>query len=415
MSGAGWGRRGAAVLLGAFLLSRVLLGWTAVTLAFHPPQVAGDLGSYESDARALLDGQVAYAEVDLEYPPGSLPVIVAPLLVTVVSYRSAFVALSLALDAAGFVALLRLGRRQGSRAGAWLWLVGVPLLGPLAVTRLDLLPAVATIWACERIAAGRSTAAGAWLGLGAVAKLYPGLLVLPMLAASRRANLLWGAAAVAVLGLLAFLPVASAMVGDVLGYHLDRGLQIESTWATPLLVAGSAGAPVLPSYSYGAHHMEAAVAPLLKTLASLAALAALGGGTWLSWRAGREPERHARAAIEGSFVTLLLLLATGSVFSTQYVLWVLALGAAACCAPGTRLRAPALLLLPITVLSQAGYPFLYDRLVSMEPLAVGVVGLRNALVVVAAVWAAWRFAHTEPSPARATSAAPLPAASAHQP
>jgi len=407
-------------LVGVFLLSRVVLGWMAVTLAVHPPQVAGDLGSYEPDARALLDGRVAYGEVDLEYPPGSLPVIVLPVLATpAVGYRTAFVALSLVLDAAGFVALLRLGRLEGSRAGAWLWLAGVPLLGPLAVTRLDLLPAVATIWACERIAAGRGSVPGGWLGLGAVAKLYPGLLVLPMLAATRRANLLWGAAAVAVLGLLPFLPVASALTVDVLGYHLDRGVQVESTWATPLLVAGSAGAPVFPSFSYGAHHMEAALAPLLKTLASASALAALGLGTWLSWRAGRgggrDSQERARVAIEGAFVTMLALLATGSVFSTQYVLWVLALGAAVCCAPASPLRAPALLLVPITVLSQAGYPFLYDRLVSMEPLAVGVVGVRNVLVVGAAGWAAWRFARAAPRPARATSAAPAPAAAAHQP
>lgn len=413
------GRGGTAVLVGVFLASRLVLGWMAVTLAVHPAQVAGDLGSYEPDAEALLDGQVAYLEVDLEYPPGSLPVIVLPALATpAVGYRTAFVALSLALDAAGFAGLVRLGRREGSAAGAWLWLAGVPLLGPLAVTRLDLLPAVATIWACERVAAGRSAVAGGWLGLGAVAKLYPGLLVLPMLAATRRASVLWGAAGVALLGLLPFLPVASALAVDVLGYHLERGLQVESTWATPLLVAGSRGAAVFPSFSFGAHHMEGGAAPLLKTVASLAALAALAGGTWLSWRAGRvaaDARGRARAAIEGAFVTLLALLATGSVFSTQYVLWALALGAAACCAPGSRLRAPALALVPIAVLSQAGYPFLYDRLVFMEPLAVGVVGVRNALVVGAAVWAAWRFARTGTAPARATRAAPVPATTAHQP
>jgi uncharacterized membrane protein len=38
-------------------------------------------------------------------------------------------------------------------------------------------PAVATIWCLERAAAGRRRAAGAFLGFGCLAKLYPCLLL----------------------------------------------------------------------------------------------------------------------------------------------------------------------------------------------------------------------------------------------
>jgi hypothetical protein len=223
------------------------------------------------------------------------------------------------------------------------------------------------------------------------------VLVLPALAATRRRALLRGAAVAAVVGLAPFAVVLPALASDVLGYHTARGLQVESTWATPLLVAGWRGADVVTAYTFGAHHVEAAAAPLLKTLSSLGSLGALAAGVWLTARAARRAHDGAETAVQGAFVTLALLVACASVFSPQYVLWLLALGAAVCCAPAPRLRDPVLLLLPVAVLSQLGYPFLYEGLLRLEPLPIAVVGVRNAMVVVLSVWAAVALGRRPPA------------------
>lgn len=390
-----WGRVAVVV---AFCLTRLLLGWAANGMTPYPEElVDGDVYLYAEDARGVLGGAVPYVDLDLEYPPGALPSIVVPgLLEGPMSYRAAFIAVSMAVDLAGLVGLLALGRRWGGRAGAWLWVVAVPLLGPLVYLRFDLWPAVATILAVERIAAGRDDDAGIWLGFGAIAKVYPGMLALPALAATRRPRLIAGAAVgfllpMVLLMITGGLRVLPAMLPNILGYHTERGIQVESAWASGLFAAGRLGwtSQVIGTYSFQAHHLEAALAPTVERIATLAALGALALGTWLAYRAGRRME-PARAAALGMFTTLALLLATGSVYSTQYTLWLVAMGGAVACLPPGPLRRPVALLPVIAYLSQWGYPFRYGGLLNpagAEWPSIAVVGGRNVLVIVVAVWA----------------------------
>ncbi len=378
----------------AFLLTRLALAWMAQGLTPYPEEwVDGDIGLYAQDAEALREGAVPYAELELEYPPGSLPSILVPgLAADSLTYRSGFIALSLIVDAAGFAGLLALRRRWPGRAGAWLWVVGVPLLGPLAYLRLDVVPAVATILALERVAAGALATGGGWLGFGAVAKIYPGMLLLPVYAATRRTRLLVGAALgagapVILLLLYGGIGTIGPLITDVLGYHTARGIQLESTWSTAVLTAGRLGlaSDVEVVYNFQAHHIEAPVAPLIESIATVAALAALVAGTLLAWRAGNRVDR-AKAAALGAFATLSLLLATGSVYSTQYTLWLLALGAVVACLPDNPLRVPVTLLPLVALLSQLGYPFFYGRLMQSQTPGLAAVGLRNLLVILIALW-----------------------------
>jgi hypothetical protein len=400
------------LVVGAFALTRVLLAWAAAGDTIYPREwVDGDVGLYAADAAEVLAGRVPYLELELEYPPGSLPAIVAPGLVADrIGYLAGFVGLSVALDAAAFAGLLVMAARRGSLGGAWLWVVGVPLLGPIVYLRFDLLPAVLTVWALERVTAGAWGGSGAWLGLGFLAKIYPGFLALPVLAASRRLRVAVWAGIVALVGLGAVVAwggpgVLPGLLRNVGGYHTERGIQVESTWSTLLMLAGRLGlADVSTVYAFMSHQIDAAVSPTVEDIATLAALSALAVGTLLAWYAGRRagPEQ---GAIGGSFVTLALLLATGSVYSTQYSLWLLALGAVVLCVARSPFRLPVALLPLVMLLSQLGYPFYYGRLLGLEPSAIAVVGTRNLLVTVVAVWSAIILARLRgpaPRPAAAT-------------
>ncbi len=398
-----------AVLLGAHVVTRAILAAFAAGDRYPfglGVQVLGDTFLYDRYADALLAGGRPYLDVAIEYPPGVLPVILAPQLAggDPGRYRLAFVVVCLLLDAAVLAAVLRLAGRTGrGLTGAWVWVLGVALLGPLAFLRLDLLPTAAAVWAVERGTARRWGTAGALLGYGAAAKVFPGLLAVPALAAA-----LAGAAGSAasrrsavrlvvggVVGGLATLALAGpgvvAMARSVLGYHLERGIQIESVWATPLLVAARLGASVRPLEVFGAWHVDGWIAPAVEQVATVGALAALAAGTWLTVRAVRTDPGSGLAA--GLCATILLLLATGSVLSPQYLVWALGLGAAALAATGLPLRRPVLVLLPVALATQVVYPVLYEQLLGLGRRALLVLAIRNALLITAALWSAvalWR-------------------------
>ncbi len=414
-----------AVLLGAHVVTRAILAVFAAGDRYPfglGVQVLGDTFLYDRYADAVLAGGRPYLDVAIEYPPGVRPAILAPQLAggDPGRYRLAFVVVCLLLDAAVLAAVLRLARRTGrgpaagaagaghdpvdgsGLTGAWVWVLGVALLGPLAFLRLDLLPTAAAVWAVERGTARRWGTAGALLGYGAAAKVFPGLLAVPALAAAlagpvgsapRRSavRLVVGG----VLGGLATLALAGpgvvAMARSVLGYHLERGIQIESVWATPLLVAARLGAPVRPLEVFGAWHVDGWIAPAVEQVATFGALAALAVGTWLTVRAVRTDPGGGLAA--GLCATILLLLATGSVLSPQYLVWALGLGAAALAATGLPLRRPVLVLLPVALATQVVYPVLYEQLLGLGRRALLVLAIRNALLVTAALWSAvalWR-------------------------
>lgn len=414
-------RRQAALLGCAFVLSRVLLFWLAVTPEVYRgaegEMATGDVDHYQDWAAALRRGQNPYSEVPIEYPPGVLPLILAPGAAEgAVSYHTAYAGLALAIDAGALAGLTVLARRGGSTRGMWLWVAGVPLLGPVALLRLDLAPAAATIWALERAQARRRFASGIWMGVGVVVKLYPALLLVPALAALRsgRLRLAAGAGLVVVLALLPFAGVLPALGDSVLGYHAARGLQVESTWAVPLLIAGTLGAEVTVPFSFGAFHVQAAAADTLEALAAVGTAVALAAVTILALRAAGRPEDSGPTLAELLFASLALLIATSSVFSPQYLLWLMALGGAALAVPSSPLRKPLLLLFPVAMLTQLVYPLLYEPLLRLDPLPVGLLATRNALLAGVAIDAAWRVRRSLRRPTHSLPVAdPLPARSGY--
>jgi hypothetical protein len=117
---------------------------------------------------------------------------------------------------------------------------------------------------------------------------------------------------------------------------------------------------------------------------------ALALGTWLGHRAGRRVEAGEAAALS-AFATMALLLATGTVYSTQYTLWLVALGAVVACLSPNPLRFPVALLPLVSFLSQMGYPFRYGGLLGLDPRSIAWVGVRNGLVILIALWSVIRI------------------------
>ena len=371
------------LLLIAFVGTRAVGAWLADRPDRYrsgPVTVSGDVDLYERwGTEVARNGRTPYGDVKIEYPPGSLPFMLAPLAGSDgQAYRPRFIGLMVAIDVAGLAGLLVLARRTGSLLGPWLWTVLVPLLGPISYLRLDLVPAVATIWALERAFAGSWLGAGGFLGFGAVAKVYPGLL-LPLLVAGRwRTRAVVGAAVVLSAGLLPFAGSLPQLWDSVVGYHGTRGLQVESSWGAALLAAAHLDGAAQVVFDHGAFHVQGPGASTLKTLSLALSLAALGAGVAVARaRVDRESPGQIAAAMLG---TLALLLAMGTVFSPQFMLWLSALGAVAACLTGRALRLPLALLCVASALSQAVYPFHYAGLLANHAGPLGLLVVRNCLV-----------------------------------
>ena len=374
----------------AFVFTRAPLAWLADHPdAYGPPdtKVTGDAQLYAHWADELAaQERDAYSQIRIEYPPGSLPFLVGPRLWQERGgdYRSGLIALMLLIDVAGLVGTLLLARGGGRLLGAWLWVVALPALGPLSLLRLDLVPAVATLWGLVLLARRGFVGAGAALGFAVLAKLYAALLApLVWLRSSGRRGLLAGASVVLVLGLLPFARDLPSVWQSVIGYHAARGIQVESNWGLALLVAGALGYPASVSYDFGAFHISAPISATLETVAAAAALVVWVLSTWLGGvSVPRGDPRRLAAAI---FALLAGVMVAGTVLSPQFLLWLLAPAAAACALPAARPMRSVLLVVPAAALSQVVYPFLYNDLLAGDAAAVVVLALRNIMLAAAAV------------------------------
>jgi hypothetical protein len=385
-------RRALWIFVILFVITRVPIAWLASTPEIYAQggiDATSDVNLYNGWATSLIDdAQRAYSAVPIEYPPGSLPFILIPhVLPGDVSYLDAFIGMMVAIDIAAFFGLYVISKRWGSRWGMALWLIALPALGPIVYLRLDLVPAVATIWAFERASARDWLGGGGWMGVGAIAKLYP-LLFLPAgaILAGQRRRFIIAAAAVFVAPLLPLIPSFQEMVSSVLGYHADRGIQVESLWGGILFLAQKTGSDVSLGYSFGALHFDGTLADTLKTVAAVASIAGLAAGTWIATRANARDK--AKAYAEVSFVILALSLATGTVFSPQFLIWLLAIGGVVAGVADSRLRPLTLVLIPAALVTHVIFPFNYNDLLGAQTFPITLLWIRNAIITILAVAAA---------------------------
>jgi uncharacterized membrane protein len=393
-----WRLLGGLVLLQAMLLLVLATALIPATLNWHRM----DLDIYARASGRMLQGLLPYRDFPLEYPPLALVAFVLPRLLTFglplegSSYDGVF-GLSVVLwSCLAALALAVLARRQATERDPattlLVYALFVALLSPLLPWRYDLFPALLTLLAFAALLERRALPGGLLLGLGVAAKLYPVVLValfaVLYLARGERgalARLLGGAAAGLLLTCMPFLLLAPRGLLGFLSYHELRGLQIESGVGGLICLAGLLGLfKVEPSFNYGAFHLASPVSDLALRLLTPGFVLALGVALLVCFRRyrseaaeGAEP-LSTRLAADCAAVLLVFML-TNKVFSPQYVIWLL---------PFVPLlpRRQVLLCGLIFALTICLFPFLYDRLLSLQPGPVLLLNLRNLLALGLIPW-----------------------------
>ncbi|MFF9013993.1 glycosyltransferase 87 family protein [Streptomyces sp. NPDC014870] len=374
----------------------VLLLCVFKVLRVPGPDVTSDIDQiYRGWFEVLRTGTYPLDDVTWQYPPLAAVAILSPALLPFLDYAAAFFVLAFLCDALVYGLLRYTGRRRGrSPRGAWVWIAGVPLLGPTAYARYDLMVTAVAV-AALLAAARRPAVLGALAGLGAMLKVWPALLLAgtPRGRATLRS---WPAAAGSAAGLLLLCVLAAPGALAFLNFQRDRGTEVESLGALVFHLARYVGWDGEVRMNYGSIEFLGPYVSAVSTAAMALTFAAFG---WLLvWRIRARAFTSSTTA-DAAFVAVLLFTTTSRVISPQYMIWLVGLAAVCTAYRASRMRRPALLVLWATAVTQLEFPIWFSHVTDSDPLGVTLLLVRNGLLVAASVSACrvlWRQTVTEP-------------------
>nr|WP_202515520.1 glycosyltransferase 87 family protein [Streptomyces sp. SID161] len=352
--------------------------------AFPGPDVTSDVSViYRGWYEVLRQGTFPLDDVTWQYPPAAALAILSPAVLPFLSYAHAFFLLACLADAVVLALLLRAGRGPGrSRRGTWVWVAGVPLLGPTVYARYDVMVtavAVAALLAGVR----HPRVMGALTALGALLKVWPALLLVG--AVRRRA---WASAAVTAAGAAMLFAVAMPGAFAFLTFQRDRGTEVESLGALVFHVARHHGwnGQVLLNYGsiefLGPHVDQVSTAALALTGAAFAWL--------LLWRL-RARHLPAHVLADAALTAVLLFTVTSRVVSPQYLVWLVGLAAVCLSHRASRMGAPALLVVLASFVTVLEFPLGFSHVVLSDWYGITLLVLRNGLLAAATVMAGRRL------------------------
>jgi hypothetical protein len=350
--------RAAAVALGVLAVS------FGTWLAVRPADDSGsDLPVYEEYATLILDGRVPYRDFRLEYPPAALPMFVLPAVIlgdardakwsppddagrrNHLAFNLLVVLLAAAIVVLTALSLAALRRPRHAQALALAVVASSPLLlGHVFVERYDVWPAALTSVAVAAAVRGHYRLAGAAVGIGAAAKVYPLLLapVLVIVAArhrgTREALVTAGAVVAAVLAIFVPVVVLASWPSTWANLRLQfgGGLQVETLASSALVMVSHLADRLdhlgLPPPSeltvrpdeHGLGRDVLVGAGIEATTVTMTVALVLGLCLlWLALARSSADPREDLVRYAAASVAVALVL--GTVLSAQYVIWLIPL------------------------------------------------------------------------------------------
>ena len=327
--------------------------------------------------------------------------IVLPALVPRVSYARAFRSLELVLGALLVLTtafLLRDSRPSELVVGVGLVALLPALLGVVVFFRFDLWPALLVSLSLLSLERRRNEVAAGLLGLAVATKLYALALVPSFVSFADREGdrrRAWRASVVLVATvLLVTMPLAVLAPGGVassLQRQFDRPLQIESTGASLLLLAGD---PKV-EFGSGSWNLTGAGPTAIATVSTIVGLGALAFVSALVWMRRRV---FADAALAYA-ACIAIVLVFGKVASPQFLVWLAPLVAVV---RGRSGIAACVLCAAACVLTQLVFPGRYNELLAGDLLPAMLLALRNALLIAVALVLSFALLRRSGFPSAAT-------------
>lgn len=247
---------------------------------YELPQSSADL--YFTYASRIVDGQVPYRDFAFEYPPVALAFFLLPRLLasTPEAYATVFQLQTLLWNLFGLLLLLLISAHLhiSPWRSAIVYTVALLSIGPIIAVRYDIFPAVLLLAALYAFLSHRPGFCWVLLALATLTKVYP-VVLLPIFLVGdyvrhNYARMRSGLCTYSLVTLAVAVPllvVTEGQVLEALTYHAGRGLHIESTYASLLIVAHHLGLVSIASeFRFGSWNLTGEVSDVFPTCPSCA-------------------------------------------------------------------------------------------------------------------------------------------------
>ncbi len=376
--------------LGAFnLLSNIL-------------PTADDVDIYFRYTRWTLSGELPYRDFVIEYPPFSLVFFIIPGLLCyplggleIERYKLLFhtecFALNLATLWLAYALLKQLYPAVATKAHHNLsWRMAAFTFGSILISlylmqRFDVGATFLTILAIWLFYKHQPLWSGVALGLGFTAKLYPGILLplvlLYFLYVKNDWRSIWrylaGFSLACVVVLVPFILTGSEGLKVFLSYHIDRGIELETIYATIIVFGSYLG--LTHALSMTDHGGLGLASDWVKPLATASTILTFAGLLLIYYFIWRTLSRNGGRVRLDWFVnvvslTILWFILANKVLSPQYLVWLLPF------VPMWRGWNKTILFLITLPLSFIPFPFLIDWLARLDALPFIILTVRNGLL-----------------------------------
>ena len=365
--------RNIPALFFSWSVSRYVL-FLFITLVLPYPEgkwLKGDVDLYNFWAKGLVKGIFPINDSMWQYPPLAGVVFAIPQWVFG-NALSGFIVFMIFIDLLILITLLLTGLNRDilnssstslhGLSGAWFWVLWPILMGPLALTRFDVVPTLFALLALI-VLSNRTIhpyLSGFLLGVGALVKLWPMLLfvVYPKKVLKRSSTSFVSTLILMIL----FMSTWSVGFTNFLNNQTSRGLQVESIAATPFVLAKLFGANVEYPFRYGSVEVQALFADEIGLLLNLFTLIVFM--VLFIWN--YQNKLNYLNLFDKALVIVMISIALSRVFSPQFWVWVGGLASLALINKETKLKKVIVLLSISAFLTQLLYPGQYVQLLSGE-------------------------------------------------
>jgi uncharacterized membrane protein len=375
-----------------FIIGVVLIYCVLFTTVFQTPYSA--MGVFLRYASLVMQGQVPYVDFNLEYPPLALLFFLLPRLVSssLLIYTVLFKAEVLLAILVGLFLIYLLARRLGK--APWkmtlVYTLCILAVGPIIAVQFDIFSAILTLSSLYAFILGKSKTAWALLALGALTKIYP-LFLAPVYLVIALRSRHYRAAGTGILTALVtclvlagpFIIAGSDSIKSLVEYHLQRGIQLESTYSSILLIADKLGLTrVALDFSFGSWNLAGAAADALTKLSSYLLIVLLLIAYWFIYRQTKPGKSQSTRLGAYALLVLSIVLITSKVFSPQYLIWLIPLFPLV-------LQRERFIILGVFILTGLStyylFPHAYLDLINLSAVPVFVLFIRNLLLVLLTV------------------------------
>jgi len=294
-------------------------------------------GLFFDYASKIMKGSLPYRDFALEYPPFALFFFLLPRLFTTnyITYAILFGIEIFTFILIGLILVYQIALQR--HLSPWklmaVYTIGILAIGPITGQHYDIFPGVLVLLSIFYFWQEKHGLSWFLLATGTLTKIFPAVIaplyLIYYLSRKQYRQIGTGVLTFALTGLVILLPfliINPTSLLNLYSYHAERGIQIESTYSSVMIVLDKLNLISIQSaFAFGSWNITGSVENFLagiSTILLVLALLALYFGIYRRVRDGK-----ATAAEIGSwaFMTVLVVLVTSKILSPQYFIWLIPL------------------------------------------------------------------------------------------